>query len=396
MEILLSNSSSMPIYEQIKEQVKAKILSGELEENEMLPSLRQLAKDLKISVLTSTRAYNELEQDGFITSRHGKGFFVMPSGSNLIREQLIKEVEANLSGSILAAQRAKMSHAELLNLLRLLMDVENKEKVIMSSNQEMIYKQYSSGVNEDDRAVSSRSESLEFHYTKKIISEFINKDSRVIEIGCATGYYALFFADKCKEYVGIDLFPSHIDMLKQKIAENNLENVSCQVGDAIQLKGIDNSSFDVVCCFGPMYHLPPSERELVFDECSRVCKPGGIIAFAYINKIGVYAGACVHDDLREHYPNKNANEFVIRQSVDDIRPDTFFFSMPEEMEATAARHGLVKIRNIGTDFFITMSAVNQMDDEKFEAYMELADEMIKYESCTGMSNHALLVCKKGS
>ena len=74
--IVLSNSSDLPIYEQIKEQVKTQILSGELSENEMLPSLRQLAKDLKISVLTTTRAYNELEEEGFITSRQGKGFLL--------------------------------------------------------------------------------------------------------------------------------------------------------------------------------------------------------------------------------------------------------------------------------------------------------------------------------
>ena len=105
MYIVLSNSSDLPIYEQIKEQVKTQILSGELSENEMLPSLRQLAKDLKISVLTTTRAYNELEEEGFITSRQGKGFFVMPRGSDLLREQLIKDVETNLNNAILSAQR---------------------------------------------------------------------------------------------------------------------------------------------------------------------------------------------------------------------------------------------------------------------------------------------------
>lgn len=73
MHIVISNTSDLPIYVQIKEQVKEQILSGELEEDEMLPSLRQLAKDLKISVLTTTRAYNELEEEGFITSRQGKG-----------------------------------------------------------------------------------------------------------------------------------------------------------------------------------------------------------------------------------------------------------------------------------------------------------------------------------
>ena len=125
MHIVILNSSDLPIYAQIKEQVKEQILSGELIEDEMLPSLRQLAKDLKISVLTTTRAYNELEQEGFITSRQGKGFFVMSSGSNLIREQLIKEVEKNLNNAILAAGRAGMSEDEMISLLRLLMEVNN-------------------------------------------------------------------------------------------------------------------------------------------------------------------------------------------------------------------------------------------------------------------------------
>jgi GntR family transcriptional regulator len=125
LHVVISNSSSLPIYEQIKEQVKSQILSGELVENEMLPSLRQLAKDLKISVLTTTRAYNELEQDGFITSRQGKGFFVMSSSSNLIREQLIKEVESNLSSAIQAAKRIPMSDDEITSLLRLLLEVND-------------------------------------------------------------------------------------------------------------------------------------------------------------------------------------------------------------------------------------------------------------------------------
>lgn len=127
LHIVISNSSDLPIYAQIKEQVKTQILSGELIENERLPSLRQLAKDLKISVLTTTRAYNELEEEGFITSLHGKGFFVMSSGSNLIREQLIRDVEENLNKAILAGQRASMTNDEIISLLQLLLEVNNNE-----------------------------------------------------------------------------------------------------------------------------------------------------------------------------------------------------------------------------------------------------------------------------
>ncbi len=125
MDIIILNSSNSPIYEQIKDQVKAHILSGQLEEGEMLPSLRQLAKDLKISVLTTTRAYNELEQEGFIASRQGKGFFVLSSSSNLIREQRLKEVESNLHQAIQAGQRASLSDDEMLGLLRLLLEVKD-------------------------------------------------------------------------------------------------------------------------------------------------------------------------------------------------------------------------------------------------------------------------------
>ena len=125
MHIVISNSSDLPIYAQIKDQVKEQILSGELIEDEMLPSLRQLAKDLKISVLKTTRAYNELEQEGFIKSRQGKGFFVMSSGSDLIREQLIRDVELNLTRAIQSAGRAAMTNDEIISLLRLLLEVEN-------------------------------------------------------------------------------------------------------------------------------------------------------------------------------------------------------------------------------------------------------------------------------
>lgn len=125
MFIVLSNSSELPIYEQIKEQIKTQILSGELEENEMLPSLRQLAKDLKISVLTTTRAYNELEEEGYISSRPGKGFFVMSSSSELLREQLIREVETNLNAAIQASRRMSMTDDELVKLLKLLLEVSD-------------------------------------------------------------------------------------------------------------------------------------------------------------------------------------------------------------------------------------------------------------------------------
>lgn len=260
----------------------------------------------------------------------------------------------------------------------------------MSNNKNKILEQYSLG-KEDGRATSSRSSNLEFHYTKKHLEGLIKNTDRVLEVGCATGYYGFHYADKCQEYFGIDIVPDHINLFKQKIAERQIKNISCQIGDATNLSDIDDVSFDVVLCLGPMYHLPPNERELVFSECTRVCKNGGVIVFAYINKIGVYAGACIIDS---RYPNELANKCVIENGTDDLRPDTFFYTTPEEMNALATKYGLRKIKNLGTDFFVTMDIVDSMSNEQFEMMRPLYDQMTSYESCTGMSNHALLVCRK--
>ena len=122
MKLIISNVSGVPIYEQIKQQIKSAILSGELQEEEALPSLRTLAKDLKISVLTVTRAYTELEQEGFVKNVQGRGCYVMGRGSELIREQLIRKVENGLSEAISAAEMADLSAQELHHLLDVLME----------------------------------------------------------------------------------------------------------------------------------------------------------------------------------------------------------------------------------------------------------------------------------
>ena len=122
IKLIISNVSGVPIYEQIKQQVKAAILSGELQAEETLPSLRTLAKDLKISVLTVTKAYTELEQEGFVKNVQGKGCFVLGSGSELMKEQLICKVENSLTAAIKAAKIANLSNKELHHLLDVLLE----------------------------------------------------------------------------------------------------------------------------------------------------------------------------------------------------------------------------------------------------------------------------------
>ncbi len=119
MNILIRNTSSTPIYEQIVSQIKAMIISGALQEGDALPSMRLLAKELRISVITTKRAYEELERDGFIFSVTGKGSFVAEKNTELIREQHLKEVEAHLQAVVELATRCGLSLEELQSMLAL-------------------------------------------------------------------------------------------------------------------------------------------------------------------------------------------------------------------------------------------------------------------------------------
>ncbi|MDO5141442.1 MAG: GntR family transcriptional regulator [Eubacteriales bacterium] len=124
MEIILSNIDSTPIYEQIARQIKAKIVSGALRTGEALPSMRSLAKELRISVITTKRAYEELEREGFIVSQTGRGSFVAPVGTELLREEQRRAVEAHLTDAVRAAHLGGLSQQEFLDVARLLFEEE--------------------------------------------------------------------------------------------------------------------------------------------------------------------------------------------------------------------------------------------------------------------------------
>lgn len=127
MKIIISNQSEAPIYEQIKDQIKTAIYLDELAEGQMLPSIRQLAKDLKISVITTTRAYNDLEHEGLIKSVQGRGFFVVPKNHQLMREKALCDVEAGFTAAIKSARQAAIQKDELLDIFNLIAKEEEYE-----------------------------------------------------------------------------------------------------------------------------------------------------------------------------------------------------------------------------------------------------------------------------
>ncbi|WP_300413110.1 GntR family transcriptional regulator [uncultured Oscillibacter sp.] len=125
MEIIIRNTGGQPIYEQIYSQLKAQIIAGALSPGEALPSIRALAKDLKISVITTKRAYDELEAEGFLYTVAGKGCFVAEKNLDLIREQQLKELESHLTAAAGLAKSCGLTVEELFGMLRVLLEEEN-------------------------------------------------------------------------------------------------------------------------------------------------------------------------------------------------------------------------------------------------------------------------------
>ncbi len=122
MNIIITNSAGVPIYEQISDQIKAMIMNGTLKEGDALPSMRNLAQDLRVSVITTKRAYEILEAEGMIESFTGRGSFVAAQDPQLLREQNLREIEKHLSAAVDIARKSGISTDEVQELLNILLE----------------------------------------------------------------------------------------------------------------------------------------------------------------------------------------------------------------------------------------------------------------------------------
>lgn len=120
MNIIISNSSDVPLYEQVKEQIKNKIVSNELKAGEILPSIRNLAKDLKISVITTKNAYDELEREGYVQTIQGKGTYVSNKNVELIKDEQLQKIEGLFDTAVSIAKISNISKKELQEMLNIL------------------------------------------------------------------------------------------------------------------------------------------------------------------------------------------------------------------------------------------------------------------------------------
>jgi GntR family transcriptional regulator len=117
LKIIISNQSELPIYAQIKEQIKEQILNGQIKEGTVLPSIRNLAKEVGVSVITTTRAYNDLEAEGFIATMQGKGSVVLPKDNKLLKEKYLMRIEQGIETAVETAKNIGMTKTEVKKII---------------------------------------------------------------------------------------------------------------------------------------------------------------------------------------------------------------------------------------------------------------------------------------
>ena len=252
---------------------------------------------------------------------------------------------------------------------------------------EELYDKY----DEENRLLRTRESKLESETTIKYLSPYI-KNKKVLEVGCGTGFYGFYFSKLVKTYVGVDLSSRNINVFKNAISESGAKNLSCRVGNALHLEEDDNV-YDVVLNLGPLYHFDYENSKKSIEESIRVCKPNGILAFAYMNKFGNFVKLCAQDNFVGRYPTKELLSNMLNKNTDDDK--LFFFTTPEDIECELKAQNLTILHNLTTDG-TTMhhQRIADFRDDEFELWKQFHFKTCEEISVRGMGDHGLIICQK--
>ncbi|MBU5591526.1 class I SAM-dependent methyltransferase [Clostridium sp. MSJ-4] len=253
---------------------------------------------------------------------------------------------------------------------------------------------YYEAYDEENRLTKDRAHKIEFITTTHFLDKYINKNSKILDLGAGTGIYSFFYAEKGVDIVSMDICPKHVSIMKDKAKKRNI-SLNVLEGNALDLNAFSEETFDMVLCLGPLYHLMnKEERDKCIKECKRVLKSDGILATAYISRFATFINMI-------HRNTKNINDHGLRnisktgKEFDDSR-DCFYHSTYKEMEEIMDENKIYKLEHIGTDGIGggLRHIINKFDDDEFDYWMKYHMETCKDESLIGYSQHGLYIGKK--
>lgn len=248
---------------------------------------------------------------------------------------------------------------------------------------------------EEGRLDRDNAHRMEFLTTIHFLNKLLQSGSSILDVGAGTGRYSLHFASRGFQVTAVELAPKNAEMIKVKLQNQKISNVTVYNANALDLSIFPDSSFDNVLCMGPLYHLKEeAEKMQCLRECTRLLKPGGILAVAYINKYAAYLLEALRD---KESPNMKLLDNVIKTGFNCYnKKDCFYFTSPDEVENLVHRFSVEKVTNIGVDGICHMLSgiLNQMKDEDFDCWLNYHLATCQTPSFLGYSLHGLYIGKK--
>ncbi|WIV12719.1 class I SAM-dependent methyltransferase [Proteiniborus sp. MB09-C3] len=253
---------------------------------------------------------------------------------------------------------------------------------------------YYENYDEDIRLVKDNAHKIEYITTLYFLDKLINKESRILDVGAGTGRYAFHFANKGCKLTALDIVSKHVDIMKEKSRAKDI-SMDIRLGNALELDGINDDSYDVVLCLGPLYHLiKEDDRKKSIEEALRVLRKGGILAIAYINR---YATFVNYINREKDNINNEGLYNIVRTGLEfgDER-DCFYYSTYHEMESLMSTFNIEKINHISTDGIggTLRDRLKEFNDDEFRKWIEYHFMTCQDESLIGYSQHGLYICKK--
>lgn len=253
---------------------------------------------------------------------------------------------------------------------------------------------YYDGYDDDSRLIKDNSHSIEYITTTKYLDRYIFKDSKVLEVGAATGRYSFYFAENGCDVTALELLQNHVDIMKSKLNDKSL-NIKPIQGNALDLSRFEDEIFDSVLCLGPFYHLVnEDDRIKCIKECLRLLKPGGIISVAYISRFAHFADMVKRD--KEEINNMNLHKILETGIETSDCGDCFYLSTYHEIESLMKDNNIEKNAHIATDGIGDMirSSVNSFNEEEFELWLKYHFETCENPNLIGYSKHCLFIGRK--
>ena len=247
---------------------------------------------------------------------------------------------------------------------------------------------------EDSRLVKDDYHRIEFITTLYFLDDYFRPGLKIIDIGAGTGRYAFYYAQQNCHVTALDVIPKYVKLMKQKAKQQSV-NIDISMGDAMDLSQFNDAQFDAVLCMGPLYHLKTDkERRQALSECSRILKPGGIIAVAYVSRYASHLIEILKGD--KPLDTKFLKKIINKGLQAGENSDSFYFSFPAEIEQMMSDFDVRKEKNVGTDgvTYLLGKRHKILNETEFKYWLDYHLKTCENESLVGYSLHDLYIGRK--